>query len=723
MKRIVFAAFSLASSIAAADAGVWIGPSQGDAWNATNSVPCFVKTLTLDAAPRKAEAKIAAAGWFELRVNGVKAGKNVLEPVTCQPDKRISEVTHDITALLKSGENEIEIDVANGWFGCSIPKEVWGFKDARWHKGIPPSFKGSIEIDGKTAAVSDGSWKVYDTATVFSALRCGEYYDARLSGVRRNLRPAAVLEKTPMGVVSPDDSEPCRIGELFEPVYSFKAGNGGTIYDFRRNIAGWCEIEVEGEPGAKIVLDYNDTMGRKKTFSRQCTSLCRGPLPSQHDEYTLSGKGVEKWHPRFVYHGFRFVQARISGKAKIKSIRSREITSFPEPAGALKTSDGNFTRLQAACLRSYKANFVGIPTDCPHREKNGWTGDAQLACETGLWNFDSRRGYEHFIRMMIDAQKPNGQVPCILPTSDVFFGYGWGTGPAWDVALFEIPKRVYIFTGDDSLAKEAYRAMKKYIAFAGKKENKEGLYKYGLADWCPPKGTKQAPNTMTDTAYVWYMHKEMAFWARREGEADFAAEMEAKAARIKEAFTKKYYKGGGVYADRELTALACPVYFKGLCVEGEEKKVADILAEEVRKLGWKCHFGIFGSKWIPRVLAEYGHQNDAWKLLTLETGCGFMNFLKLDYDCLWETFDGGKSRNHIMFGDFSAWAYEYVAGIRIVEPGFKKIAFRPCFIDGVESFEATRKTPFGTIKAGWKRGKDGKAHFYSEVPAGIEVVK
>ena len=725
MKYLNIIAVSFLSFSAIASEPVWIGPAQGSEWSATKPVPCFVKTLDIAKVPAKAEAKIAAAGWFELRVNGKKAGENVLEPVTCQPDRRISLVVHDIAPLLKTGKNEIEIIVANGWYGCAVPQEVWGFKDARWHKDIPPCFKGTIEIDGKTAAVSDGSWQVYDTAIVFSALRCGEYYDARLEGGRRNLRAAAVLEKVPMAKVSPDDSAPCRLGEVFDPVEKIDLGKDGAVYDFRRNLAGWCEIEVEGEAGAKVAIDYNETFDRKKKkFSNKCISLCKkGSMPIQHDEYTLSGKGVEKWHPRFVYHGFRYVQVKTSGKVKVRAVKSLEVSSFVKPAGTLKTSDANFTTLQTACMRSYKSNFVGIPTDCPHREKNGWTGDAQLACETGLWNFDSKKGYEHFVRMMIDAQRPNGQVPCILPTSDVFFGYGWGTGPAWDVALFEITKRVYIFTGDDTLAKEAYPAMKKYIEFAWKKRNKEGLFKYGLGDWCAPKGMKSAPNTLTDTAYVWYMHKELEFWAKKFGDGDLAKKMESRAAEIKKTFNKKYYAGGGVYAGKELTALAAPLYFKGLCADGEEKKVAAVLADEVRKGGWKCRFGIFGSKWVPRMLAEYGYENDAWKLITTDSGLGFMNFVKNGYDCLWETYDGGASRNHIMFGDFSAWGYEYVAGIKILEPGFKKVAFRPHFIDGVESFEAECTTPRGIIKAGWKRGKDGKPVFSYDVPKEIEVVK
>ncbi len=744
MNKITLAAIVAFSAVAGHAANAksaegkpqWIGPVQGTEWKVTNPAPCFVKKFKLDAVPSSALAKIAAAGWFELRVNGKKAGDNVLEPVTCQPDKRILEITHDVASLLKPGDNEIEVLVGNGWFGCSMPKDAWGFHVAKWHQGIPSALRASFILDGKEAFVTDADWKVYDSPIVFTVFRCGEQYDARLEGSRTKLRDAVVLEKVPSAVVSPNDADPCRVVSVFEPQETFNAKNGGVIYDFRHNIAGWCEIEVEGESGAKVEIDYNELVNPDKTFSGNCLALCdnKKPYGRQHDVYTLSGKGTEKWHPRFTYHGFRYAQVRITGKATVKAIRACEITSCKDPIGSIKTSDENFTKLQSAMQRSYKANFVGIFTDCPHREQNGWTGDAQLAAETGLWNYDSKRGYEHFIRIMLDAQRDNGLVPCILPCTHKF-GYGWGTGPAWDVALFEIPKRVFMFYGDDSLAKEAYNAMKKYIAYADSRAGKDGLYRYGLGDWLPLRGSNGPDGKLTDSAYVWYMHNEMAFWADRFGERDFAKSMREKSAKIKEAFNKAFYKGDGVY-DRvckedpklkrsriPLTSLAAPLYFNGLCADGEERKVVEKLVAEVRYGGWKCWFGILGSKWVPRVLAEYGYQDDAWKLFTKDTGGGYMNFLKEGYDCLWETFEGNCSRNHIMYGDFSAWGYEYIAGIVPLEPGLKKIALRPHFVEGVDSFEATHKTPYGVIRAGWKRDGSGKPVYTYDVPKGIEVVR
>lgn len=699
----------------------WIGPAQKKDWPATNPAPVFVRGFTLAAAPKSAKVAIAAAGWFELKVNGRKIGKNVLEPVTCQPDKRISEVTHDVTEYLKVGKNEIEILVGNGWFGVDVPVEVWGFATAAWHKDVPPSVNAELIVNNERHLATDTDWQVYDSPIVFSALRCGEYYDARREDTRINLRPAVLLNKLPTAVISPEDAVPCREAAAHEPVKAYAAPQGGTIYDFGHNIAGWCELEVVGEAGAKVTVFYDEMITSNLRLLGSNNGFNFGPRPSQQDEYTLKGGALEKWHPRFTYHGFRYARVTVDGKAEIKAIRSREVHSAFASAGSLQVSDKNFAHLQAAALRSYTANFVGIPTDCPHREKNGWTGDAHLACETGLWNFDSKDGYVHFIRMMIDTQRPDGQVPCIIPCTEKF-GYRWGSGPAWDAILYVVPREIYRFYGDDSLAREAYPAMKRYLDYIMAKAQKDGLVKVGLGDWCAPGKTVEMG--FVCSAWVYYFHCEVARWARHFGENDYAEQIEEKAADFRNKFNAKYYKGNGHYANDELTALGCVLYFKGLCADGDERKVAEVLVKRVRELKWKCDFGIMGAKWVPRALAEYGYASDAWQFFTRENEeAGYMRMIKSGEDTLWETFDGNASHNHIMFGDFSAWAYEYVAGIRIVEPGFRKVSLKPNYVEGLESIEARYRTPFGEITAGWKRGADDKPVFKYSLPEGIELVK
>lgn len=264
--------------------------------------------------------------------------------------------------------------------------------------------------------------------------------------------------------------------------------------------------------------------------------------------------------------------------------------------------------------------------------------------------------------------------------------------------------------------------MKRYVAFIMTKEEEDGLFEYGLGDWCPPVQKKMVTTRLTDSAYVYSFNRRLAAWAERFGEPGVAADCTAAADRIAAAFNRAFYKGNGVYAKGELTALAAPLYFRGLCVPGEEAKVAARLAETVRAQKHVADFGILGAKWVPRVLADYGYADDAFRLFVQPEMPGWAHWLQFGDGTLREKWDDTYSHNHIMFGDLSAWAYEYAAGIVPVGPGFSKVAFRPHFLAGVESFSATYRTRFGEIRASWKR-VGGKPVFEYSVPPGVEVVK
>ena len=719
MKKLVLGFSLMVGLTVAAAVPKWIS---GDTLAPEKAAPILERSFELAETPTSARFTVAVAGWAEVYVNGEKLGEDVLSPVTCQPEKRISSLSFDLAGRLRKGQNTIGILLGNGWYNA-FTKCSWKFDTAEWISA--PQANGTLVVDGKAVLVTDGSWTAYDSPIVFNALRNGEWYDARLEGKRPNARKAKVEKYSPWGVVTPEDAAPCRAFETFVPQRVLTTPTGEKIYDFGANISGWCEIDVAGTAGAKVSLDYDESVTPTNTLLGHVTVYVaqRGdPRPVQHDEYVLAGRASgESWHPRFAYYGFRYVKVTVEGSADLKAIRARFVHSAFPAAGTLETSDATFAALQAATVRSFLSNFVGIPTDCPHREKNGWTGDAQLAMETGLWNFDAKDGYVHFLRMMLDAQLPNGAVPCILPCSPKF-GYFWGTGPAWDAVLFEIPWQLYRFYGDDSAAREAYGAMKRYVAFIETKEEPDGLTAYGLGDWCPPDQKKIVSLKLTDSAYVYQFNRRLAFWAERFGEPRFAAERNAKADQIAAAFNREFYKGDGVYAKGEQTALAAALFFEGLCAKGEEQKVLANLVGAVRAKAHKADFGILGAKWVPRVLAANGYVDDVWKLFTQKEMPGWAHWLEFGDGTLREKWDDSYSHNHIMFGDLSACVYEYVAGVKVLEPGFRKVAIRPQLPSGVDSLSVTHRTPLGEIKVSLKR-VNGKPEASYVVPDGVTVVK
>lgn len=694
----------------------------GETVEPTKPAPFIFKSFALAEKPRSATLTVTFAGWGEVYINGAKVGHDVLTPVTCQPDKRLSSLTYEVAPYLKAGTNEVGFLLGNGWFNPFTLSD-WGFSQAPWR--ACPQVRAELRVAGEVCLTTDRSWQVVDSPIVFNSLRNGEWYDARLEGRRTPTRRAHVMMFVPSGCVSPEDAVPCRVCETLLPKRTLRTPTGDAVYDFGANIAGWCEIDVAGEAGAKVTLDYDECLTPSNTPLGYIAIYIRkqgDPFPVQHDEYTLAGKDAgESWHPRFTYHGFRYVRVALRGKVAVRAIRARFVHSDFAEAGHLETSDPTFTALQDATRRSYLSNFTGIPTDCPHREKNGWTGDAQLAAETGLWNYDSADGYRHFLRMMLDAQQPNGAVPCILPHSPTF-GLKWGSGPAWDAVLFEIPEQLYRFRGDASAAREAYPAMKRYLSFMFAKADADGLFRYGLGDWCDVGRQRRTDVRLTTSAFVYRFCRRLTKWARHFGDGLTADAAEAHAEAIRTAFNRVFYKGDGLYAGGSWTELAAPLYFKGLCADGEEQKVVRRLVEAVRANGHKVAFGILGAKWVPRVLADYGYADDAFRLFVQPDAPGWANWLKSGDGTLHENWESDTSHNHIMYGDLSAWAYEYAVGIVPCAPGFRKVAFRPHYLTGVDSFSATYQTPHGEIRAGWQR-RDGKPVFTYAVPKGVEVVE
>ena len=264
-------------------------------------------------------------------------------------------------------------------------------------------------------------------------------------------------------------------------------------------------------------------------------------------------------------------------------------------AGRFECSHALLNRLQEATLWAYRGNFTdGYPTDCPHREKNGWTGDASLASELAMYNFQNTAAYAKWIGDMIDEQRPDGNVAAIVPTSG--WGYTWGNGPAWDSALVIIPWMLYVYQGDARLLETAYEPMRRYVDYMTSRA-KDGIVSHGLGDWIPVKA--KTPVEVTSTGYYFLDAQIVARAGGGARERGRAAKYSALAAAIREAFTKQLYKGGGVWSIGSQTAQSCALH-QGLVPAAERAATEAKLVEAVQAAGGFPDFGILGSKYVFR---------------------------------------------------------------------------------------------------------------------------
>ena len=694
--------------------GYWIntGKTMGAPSPTVGAAPYLRKTFQCEKAPSEAKIYLCGLGWHQLFVNGVRVDNRELAPVVTQYDHHDSYIEYDVSRLLKPGRNAAVVLLGNGWYNCHTT-ETWSFDKAPWRDW--PKLLCDIVADGALLAKSDTSWLVHDSPITFDALRNGEHYDARLEipgfsdpDFDDSDWAHAVQCNPPGGLIVKEDLEPCRIMREYPPVGIPFRKPGETVYDFGTNLTGWCEIEVEGRPGDSVTLQYAEQLRANGSITQEEIGMFIRKDGFQKDHYILKGEGVERFHARFTYHGFRYVQVTLwsSGKElpNLRSIKAQFVHNSFRQAGTFESSDATLNRLQQITMQSYLSNFTGIPTDCPHREKNGWTGDAQLACETGMWNYQAQNAYLHFVRLLSDTQRPSGQLPGIAPSGG--WGYNWGSGPAWDSMLFEGVWQIYLFRGDAEPAHEQYDAMKRYVEYCrGMSEN--NLVRFGLGDWCHWDRFRIAPVELTSSGYYYNDIVRLSRFATLFGKETDAEEYTALAESVKKSFNQTFYKGDGIYADGSMTALSAALYFH--LAEQDRELTARKLAELVRARQHRADFGILGAKYVPRVLADYGFAEDAFRMITQPEFPGWGYWVKQGATSLWEHWNGCSSQNHIMFGDISAWMYQYLGGATpcFETPGFRRFRLRPCLVPQLDFVKMSHETPHGPLRVSWQRTAEG----------------
>lgn len=688
----------------------WITmPESADVSGTPRPAPYFRTAVTLDQPVVAARAYICGLGYYALYLNGQKVGDHVLDPTVARYDLRALYVTHDVTAGFTPGENVIGVILGTGWYNCHT-QEVWNFAAAPWRNEPRLLLQVHLTLaDGSTRVVtSDATWQVATGPILFDGLRNGETYDARAERPDW-ARPGASAEgwrpvevgAAPGGILAAQ-TMPCKVMQTLTPLAVREVRPGVFVADLGQNIAGWAQLTVSGPAGTEVTLRYAEKLTAEGDIDQSNIDSFIKSGDCQTDRYILNGAGVEVWEPRFTYHGFRYVRIEgFPGTPGVDNLRGRVVhTAFPT-AGEFACSNELLNAIQRATRWSYIGNFVGIPTDCPHREKNGWTGDAQLAAETGLFNFGAAPAYVKWLDDIADAQRPSGQLPGIVPTGG--WGYNWGSGPAWDSILTHLPWYLYLYEGDTTVLDAHYAGMRRYVDYMTRMATGH-LVSFGLGDWCHVNEYPEAPVTVTSTGYYYANCRLLAQIAGLLGQDDDAAHYGALAQEIKTAFTRAFYDPArGTIATGDQTSQACAL-FQGLVAPTEVGKVLDHLVAEVARTTWHPTFGILGAKYVLNALSDLGRADVAYALATRTDYPSWGHWLAQGATTLWEDWGGSASRNHIMFGDISAWCFKTLAGLQPdpAHPGFGHTRIHPHPIAGLTWASAVHQTPYGVLRSAWE---------------------
>lgn len=678
----------------------------------------FRRAFKTDKTVSSARIYIAAAGLYELSINGKRIGDHRLDPSYTRFDRRNLYVTYDVTGNLQRGENVLGVLLGNGWYNHQSTA-VWYFDKAPWR--ARPKFCMDLHItysDGsKEVIATDERWTTSQSPVIFNSIYTAEHYDARKEQPGWDTPDfdakgwkSIYTTGAPSQNIVAQALHPIRNVREYQAVSLKKIDEQTWLYDFGQNMSGVTRMKINGPQGTTIRLKHVERLDSAGRADMSNIDVHYRPTddsdPFQTDILILSGKKEDEFMPRFNYKGFQYVEVTSDNPLNLskENLTAYFMHSDVPPAGKINSSNNTLNKAWQASNASYLSNLFGYPTDCPQREKNGWTGDAHIAIETGLYNFDGITVYEKWLADHRDEQQPNGVLPAIIPSSG--WGYQWANGPDWTSTIAIIPWNIYLFYGDTRLLELCYDNIKRYVDYIDE-QYPSGITDWGLGDWVPVKST--TPKEYTSSAYFYIDAVILAKTAKLFGKTTDFERYSALAEKIKSAINKKFlHYETGIYGSGLQTELSVALHWN-LVPEEIRNKVADNLARRVEQDNKHIDVGLLGTKTILNALSENGYAQLAYEVASQETfpswGWWIVNGATTFYEN-WPLDAGSDiSLNHIMFGEINAWYYKALGGIFPDEsrPGFKNIMLKPNFVTGLSHFEASHESPYGNIVSSWQR--------------------
>ncbi|MFV0268187.1 MAG: family 78 glycoside hydrolase catalytic domain [Draconibacterium sp.] len=692
--------------------------------------PYFRKGFKIGKKIKSARAYIAAAGLYELYLNGEKVGNHRLDPTYTRFDRRVLYVTYDVTQNLSEGENAVGVILGNGWYNHQSTA-VWYFDKAPWR--ARPKFCTDLKIqyeDGTEETLStNNEWKTSLSPVIFNSIYTAEHYDARLeqegwnkAGFDDSQWRGSMKTNAPSNNITAQVLHPIRNVTEIPAKTVTKFSDRNYVVDFGRNMAGITKLEIKGAEGTTVRLKHGERLYDDGHVDMSNIDVHYRPTddsdPFQTDIVILSGND-DVFMPKFNYKGFQFVEVTSDKAIELteKNLTAYFMHSDVPAVGAINSSNETLNKTWKAANASYLSNLFGYPTDCPQREKNGWTGDAQINIETGLYNYDAITIYEKWMADHRDEQQPNGVLPAIIPTDG--WGYTWANGPDWTSTIAIIPWNIYLFYGDTKILEDCYENIRLYVDRISELYP-SGITDWGLGDWVPVKS--KAPKEFTSTAYYFVDATILAKTAEVLGKKDDAETYFALAEKIKTALNNKYLdRETGIYGSWLQTELSFPLQWN-FVPEDIREKVAANLAKRVEADNKHIDVGLLGTKAILNALSENGYPDLAYDVAAQETfpswGWWIVNGATTFYENWPLNAQSDISMNHIMFGEIDAWYYKALGGIFPDEerPGFKNVILKPNFVTGLDHFEAKHESPYGEIVSAWKKAGD-EVEYKVQIPA------
>ena len=688
-------------------------------------VDCFRKSFCASDV-RKARLYITACGLYEAKLNGRRAGEFVLAPGITDYRKRVQYQTYDVTELLQNGENELTVQLADGWYRGSCG--AWGLRN---QYGSETKLLLQLKItcaDGSVQTVcTDGSWDWSNDGPIrFADNKDGEIVDARMEPTYAGRAKVTVHSAAP----SASDNVPVTEHERLS-ARLLRTPSGKTVLDFGQNIAGYAAFSLTARAGQTVKLRFGEMLDGNGEFTQkniQCSNK-RITTPLQQLVYTCKD-GENAYKTTFAIFGFRYVFVETDVPFTAESFTAIAVYSDMERTGWFESSNALLNKFVENTVWSAKNNHADLPTDCPTRERHGWTGDAQIFFNTAAYLFDYAPFAQKYMRDVYDWQKKDGKLPQIAPYGGVDFYMSFMDGSVgWSDAGVLIPYRFWKHYGDDSLIRRHYDGMVRYAKFMIKRctqftplrhhlplkgKAKKYIVNYGQSygEWAEPadvfpndwKNTV-LPHPEESTAYTVFIMEHMMEIAEHLGKQQDKALFETYRDGCAKAYRELVTLPGYTLDTDRQAKLVRPLYMH-LLDEKQEAFARKRLIEAMENYRWRLGTGFLSTPFILDVLADMDIEY-AYRLLENEEMPGWLFMPKNGATTIWESWEGTKAQggiaslNHYSKGAVCEWIFKTMCGIRVDGENHFVIAPRPG--GHFTRAKAVYDSVYGRVESGWEK--------------------
>lgn len=683
---------------------------------------------------KKARLYITACGLYEASINGRRVGDFVRAPGITDYRKRVQYQTYDVTGLLQDGENALTVQLADGWYRGSCG--AWGLKN---QYGTETKLLAQLELtraDGSVQTiVTDESWEWSNDGPIrFADNKDGEIVDAQKEPTYSGKAKVTSHPVTPSASnnVPVTEHERLKAKRITTP-------SGKTVLDFGQNIAGYAEFTVSAHAGQKIKLRFGELLDENGEFTQKNIQCANKHIttPLQQVIYTCR-EGENHYKTTFAIFGFQYVLVETDAAFQPEDFTAIAVYSDMERTGFFESSNALLDKFVENTVWSAKNNHADLPTDCPTRERHGWTGDAQIFFDTASYLFDYAAFSQKYVRDMYDWQRKSGRLPQIAPYGGVD-SYMWvmNGSVGWSDAGILIPYRFWKINGDMEILRKYYDRMRRYAGFMidrcgkwlspyliyakpcgvhGKPRKYIVNYGQSYGEWAEPADVHPmhwtdvvSPHPEVSTAYTAYVIGIMAEIADALGKEEDATKFRFVSEKCKKSYqilrkTEKFT----LDTDRQ-ARLVRPLSFD-LLDEQQTGFAKKRLITALDHYGWRLGTGFLSTPLILDVLADIDIEY-AYKLLENEEMPGWLFMPKVGANTVWESWEGTQAQNgiaslnHYSKGACVEWLFKTMCGIRVGSENHFVIAPHPG--GHFTHAKAVYNSVYGQIESGWAKTTDG----------------